>query len=177
MRLVVRALWLALMGILSAFRHNLFAQTTGVCICFVVSVHSSSFFFYDYYAILAGGSIRDTRYSFLGLHKSDHRRMGASHDRPIVLYHGLDGVASAFLSVGWSCRLPFSVALAHHTCGAHIASCLYCFLLSFYQTASAIGGVCAKVSACCMEVSGLISLFTTDRFPDYDSEYCELILS
>jgi hypothetical protein len=39
--------------------------------------------------------------------------LGTFSDCPIVLYHGQVGLDSALLSVGWSCRLPFVVALVH----------------------------------------------------------------
>jgi hypothetical protein len=41
------------------------------------------------------------------------------------------GLEYALLSVGWSCRLPFMLALVHHICGAHIANCRYCFPFHF----------------------------------------------
>lgn len=94
-------------------------------------------FFYDYYEITY--RLSGTRYLILPCQTSQigiPAHLGTFSNCPIVLYHGQAGIESALLSVGWSCRLSFMVAMVCHTCGAHFASCssssLFSFFLSFY---------------------------------------------
>jgi hypothetical protein len=62
--------------------------------------------------------------------------LGTFSDCPIVLYHGQAGLESALLSVGWSCRLHFVVALVHPAAERILPTAFIVSFIPFFQSVS-----------------------------------------